>query len=161
MDSLASLLGSLLSTMRERHIDLANLIAGLPEGALDWRPATDAASLAGLTAHILVVEEAALRVAAGDSLTWPGANGEGMAERQTEAEMRAALAALNDLAARVFAALTALRLAAPQPGEERTIAAMLIEEFDHCAMHYGQVQLTRHLWEAANPGWQSPYEHWR
>ena len=145
MDSPAPLLTALLSTMRERHADLANLLGGLPAGALDWRPAVAAGSLAGLTAHILVVEEATLRAAAGESIPWPSANGEGMDERHTEAELVAGLAALDALAAGVFAALRPAALAAAQPGEQRTIGEMLIEEFDHVAMHYGQAQLTRHL----------------
>ena len=161
MEPSGSLLGPLLSTMRERHADLVNLLAGLPQGALDWRPAIAAGSLAGITGHILVVEEAALRLAAGEAIPWPGANGEGMGDHRTEAELLAGLAALDALAARAVLALTAARLAEPQPGEERTIGAMLVEEFDHCAMHYGQAQLTRHLWEAANPSWVSPYVHWR
>ncbi len=161
MDPLAPLLSALLSTMRERHADLANLLGGLPTGALDWRPAVGAASLGGLTAHILVVEEATLRVAAGESILWPAVNGEGMDERHDELELVASLAALDALAARVLSALRPAALAAAQPGEQRTIGEMLIEEFDHVAMHYGQAQLTRHLWEAANPGWPSPYNHWR
>jgi hypothetical protein len=53
------------------------------------------------------------------------------------------------------------RLDAMQPGGERTVGSMLVEDLDHSAMHYGQVQLTRHLYELAHPELASTYQHWR
>jgi hypothetical protein len=45
-------------------------------------------------------------------------------------------------------------------GGERLVEALL-EDLDHCALHHGQAQLTRNVWEATHPDMPTAYEHWR
>lgn len=155
------LLRGLLTAGRERHEDMANLVRGLPDGAFDWRPAPEAPSIAGLVLHIADVEAFIARVAGGSGEVWQGVNGSRMDEQAGEAALIAAIAAVDAAIAGVLSSLSPGRLSEPQPGEERTIGEMLVEDLDHSAMHYGQLQLTRHLWEAAHPQWPSDYVHWR
>jgi hypothetical protein len=155
------LLAALLATSHERHFDMVNLVRGLPPGALDWRPAPDAASLAGLALHILDVEEAVARLAAGEVYAWTAENGSRMDESAEETLLVDEILRVDGVVKSRLSGLTGERLGAALPGEERTAGAMLGEDMDHCAMHYGQLQLTRHLWEAAHPEWPRTYLHWR
>jgi hypothetical protein len=36
-----------------------------------------------------------------------------------------------------------------------------VEDLDHVAVHHGQMQLKRHLYEAAHLEVPATYEHWR
>lgn len=143
---------ALIATMDDRHEDMVQLLAGLPAGALDWRPAAEASSLAGLTRHILDVEGHVLRELGGGDPAWAGANGS-----QIDAPSDAAL--LVRLVEEIGRGLRLLLARIPATDAGGLAAAL--EEFDHCAMHWGQMQLTRHLWEAAHPAAASRYHHWR
>lgn len=155
------LVAGLLTTLHERHVDMADLVGGLPAGALDWRPGPEMNSLAGLALHILEDEEFVARVAAGESLSWHGENGSSLELTADEARVVAAIEAVDALLKQVLPGLPAARYGDTQPGEDRTIGSALIEEFDHSAMHYGQMQLTRHLFELAHPRAPTTYKHWR
>ena len=143
---------ALLATMDDRHGDMAALLGGLPAGALDWSPAADANSLAGLARHILDIEGHVAGDLAGGDSSWTGANG-----TQVDAPANADL--LTELLQQSGRALNALLGEVSARDSARLM--VVLEEFDHCAMHHGQMQLTRHLWEAAHPGVASRYEHWR
>ena len=155
------LLAGLLGTMHERHFDMLNLVSGMPEGALAWAPGPEMACLAGLAAHILEVEVFAGRVAAGEDLRREGGNGP---PPHAGADAAALAAAIDDADRFLKGVLGGLRgevFSRTQPGEERSVGAAIVEEFDHAAMHYGQMQITRHLWEAAHPAFEATYNHWR
>ena len=154
------MLEALLGTAADRHADMVNIVSDLQDEALGWRPAEAASSMAGLVLHILHLEATALSIAMGGAAEF-GENGAGTEDFCSAVDLVAGIDRIQDELGRTFRALSASRLQAAQPGEERTIAAMLVEEFDHAAMHYGQLQLTRHLWEAANPRAESSYSHWR
>jgi DinB superfamily len=155
------LLATVLRTTAERHEDMRNLVTGLPEGALHWRPAPEAASLADLVFHIAALEGAVARIAAGSQEPWELGNGAGMGQ---DGGLRELLEVLARAAAAIEEALKDVYEEAfieTVPGGERTIGEMIVEELDHAAMHYGQLQLTRHLWEEAHPAWDRTYLHWR
>jgi hypothetical protein len=158
---LPPLLRGLLTTAHERHVDMLNLVAGLPVGALDWRPGPDAASLAGLSLHILDVEEYLARLAAGEHTEWTGENGSRMDETAEEQQLVSEILRVDGLLRAALEGVTSERLAEHQPGEERTVGEALVEDLDHSAMHYGHMQLTRHLFELAHPDIEPTYEHWR
>jgi hypothetical protein len=160
-ETLPPLVRGLLTTTRERHVDMANLVAGLPAGALEWQPFDDAASLAGLALHILDVEEYLAALANGAAVEWTGENGSRMQERATEAELLAEIERIDSLLISALGSVDAERLGALQPGESRTVGEALVEDLDHSAMHYGHMQLTRHSWEAAHPDAAPTYSHWR
>ncbi len=155
------LLAGLLGTMHERHFDMLNLVSGLPAGALFWAPGPEMTCVAGLAAHILEVEVFAGRVAAGENLHWEGGNGPPPHGEDEAAALAAAIVEADHFLKGVLGRLTGDALSRPLPGEDRSAGAAIVEEFDHAAMHYGQMQITRHLWEAAHPGFEPTYTHWR
>lgn len=160
-EGLPALLTGLLTTTHERHMDLVALVSDLPPGALSWTPGPAAAHISGLVMHILEVEEYLARVASGQQVEWAGTNGWSM---DLELEAAALTARIAEVDAHLKAALEAVpddRLQGPEPASARTVGSMLVEDLDHSAMHYGQVQLTRHLYELAHPEFRSKYEHWR
>jgi len=72
--------------------------------------------------------------------------------------------AITDLDTRMVAAFASLddgRLEASVPGGDEPLGEALLEDLDHCAIHHGQAQLTRNLWEAAHPDGPETYEHRR
>lgn len=142
----------LIATMDDRHKDMAALLTGLLDGGLDWAPAADGNSLADLARHILNIEGHVRRELSGGDLAWSGANG-------TQIDAPSDAGVLSDLLEEVGQELRLVLAGVPAQNSAALVVAF--EEFDHCALHYGQMQLTRHLWEAANPGVASRYEHWR
>lgn len=159
--TLPALLRALLTTSHERHWDMQQLVSGLPREALDWRPAPEAASLGGLALHIVDVELYVARLAAGIEGPWAGENGSRMDESGDCEELLAAIDAADQQLKEALAGLTAERLESAGPGGEGTLGEALAGDLDHSAMHYGHLQLTRHLWEASHPDWESGYIHWR
>jgi hypothetical protein len=158
---LPALLAGLLTTTHERHTDLVALVSGVPPGGLTWVPGPEAAHISGLVMHILEVEEYLARVAADEEVEWAGTNGSSMDVALDEAGLVARITEVDGLLKQALEQVPAERLGAMQPGGDRTVGSMLVEDLDHSAMHYGQVQLTRHLYELANPEFRSRYEHWR
>ncbi|MPZ98447.1 MAG: DUF664 domain-containing protein [Dehalococcoidia bacterium] len=157
---LHSLLAALLLTGHERHVDMSDLVSGLPEGALDWRPSEGVNSLAGLVRHILHVEGAMVAAAGGDTTLWDPTQGARLEESGSEQDLLDAIEACDAAMKTVLPGLTPDDLARSHPGESRSVGSGLVEEFDHSAMHYGHMQVTRLLWEQAHPEVPRTYEHW-
>lgn len=144
------LLEGLLATAHERHVDMSDLVSGLPDGALDWRPAERVNSLAGLVRHIVDIESHAARLGRGDDeWRWDDSDGAHLEEGGTESDLLAAIADCDALVKDVLESL-----------DEPERASPAIEEFDHAAMHYGHMQVTRLLWEQAHPDAPRTYSHW-
>ena len=160
-NTLPPLLRGLLTTTRERHVDMANLVSGLPPEGLDWQPFPESASLAGLALHILDVEDYLAALASGDATEWSGENGSRMDETRSAEELLREIERVDGRLVEALEQVTLQRLSAPQPGERRTVGQALVEDLDHSAMHYGHMQLTRHAWEVAHPGAPLTYAHWR
>ena len=152
---------AMLSTAHDRHLDLAALVTGLPDDAVTWTPCADAPALAGLVLHILDVERHLATIAAGEDDHWAGDNGSHILDRATAAELRDAITDLDARMMSAFASMNDARLEASVPGGDEPLGEALLEDLDHCAIHHGQAQLTRNLWEAAHPDAPETYEHWR
>jgi len=151
----------LLSTTRDRHEDMIALVGRLPEGALAWSPAADAPTLAGLALHILDVERYVLSVAVGEDIGWTGERGTHIGDVASEEELVAAIDTADRWFVGAFEALTEERLAADTVDGCTTVGEAIVEDLDHVAVHQGQMQLTRHLYEGAHPEVPATYEHWR
>jgi hypothetical protein len=149
-----------MSTTHDRHLDLAALIHGLGDEDLSWTPCADAPALAGLVLHILDIEGHLAAIANGEDDHWTGENGSRILDSATSDELRAAIDAVDARIWTAFASLDEARLEAPVSGDERLVEALL-EDLDHCALHHGQAQLTRNMWEATHPDVPKSYEHWR
>ncbi len=108
--------------------------------------------LADLARHILDIEGHVARELAGGDPSWTGANG---TQANVEADAGVLAERLEELGETLEGLLSQVVVA------ELARLTVALQEFDHCAMHYGQMQLTRHLWEGAHPDTASTYLHWR
>ena len=154
------LLQGMLTVAHERHVDMSDLVSGLPDGALDWWPSEGTNSLAGLVRHILADERAVVLAAGGATGEWDGTQGAHLDESGTERELIEAIDSCDALVKTVLPGLAATDLAREQPGQSRSFGRALAEEFEHSAMHYGHMQMIRLLWEQAHPGAPRTYRHW-
>jgi uncharacterized damage-inducible protein DinB len=136
------------------------LVSRLPDGALEWSPAENAPALAGLAMHILDVERYVLSVAVGEDIGWTGERGTHIEDVANEEQLLAAIQEMDRRIAEAFGMLTEQALAAATLGGGSTVAEAIIEDLDHVAVHHGQMQLTRHLYEAAHPDAPATYVHW-
>jgi uncharacterized damage-inducible protein DinB len=159
-DDASSVVRSILSTTQDRHADLAALIDGLGDDDLTWTPCDGAPALAGLVLHILDVEGHLAAIAVGEDDHWTGENGSHILDTASLDDLRKAIDDADARVRTVFATLDHERLESPVSDGQRLVEALL-EDLDHCALHHGQAQLTRNLWEAAHPEAPRTYEHWR
>jgi DinB family protein len=150
---LGPVLRALLSTTRDRHEDLVNLVRGLPDGGLVWTPAPGTPAIAGLVLHVLDVEQHVAFLIEGIDDGWTGERGTRILEAADE---EALLALISEVGGRLQVDLEAL--SADRAG---TVGADVVEDLDHVAVHVGQLQLTRNLFEAAHPNAPGTYKHWR
>lgn len=160
-DGMHPLLAGILTTTHERHVDMIDLIRDLPDGALSWRPGPQMSSLAGIVRHMMDDETEFVRSLAEMPNGWPGVNGEWMDTTGTAAELVALIADGDALLKRMYPILTDEHLRQPHPASGTPIGQELIEMADHSGMHYGHMQITRHLYELAHPDFASQYQHWR
>ncbi len=155
------LLAGMLGVTHERHYDMMRLVRDLPHDALLWRPGSRMSSLAGLVRHIMDDDVRCARRAAGETVADVG-NGAFMDATDDAPTLVACIVEGDALVKRLLEPLTPAHLAerrgsqADSPVAGRIIADMV----DHNAMHWGQMQLTRHLWEHAHPDFRGAYEHW-
>jgi hypothetical protein len=145
---------ALLSTTHDRHLDMTRLVGGLPPGGLKWVPADGASTLAGLTLHVLDVERYLVALLTGEDIGWTGQRGTRITEEATETEL---IAEIEERDAEMKAAIAAVTAERWGSGD----VANLLDDLDHVAVHQGQMQLTRNLYEAAYPDASGSYEHWR
>ncbi len=148
----------MLTTLKEFQERLAALHAGInktlddvsSEG-LDWRPSSAMNSLGVLAAHV-----------AGSERYWIGTvAGNDLLTRDREAEFRTVggdaatlLKRLDEVLAHsqtIVSRLTPLDLedgrVAPRDERNVTVAWALLHALEHTALHLGQMQLMRELWE--------------
>jgi hypothetical protein len=152
--------GGVLVTLRERHVDMIDLVKDLSGEALSWRPVPRASHLSGLVHHIIEVELFTVRAADGDETAWHGRDGSSL---EIDADGGALIDLVVSADREMFSILATLpgdRLRERQSGHDRTFGSALVEESEHSAIHVGQMQLTRHLWAAAHSDIPDAYEHW-
>lgn len=146
----------------ERHEDMLALVSGLPSGGLDWQASDTMASIGGIASHILLVEDYAIHAVAGANFAgWTGRNGQDMDRRGGETELRSRIIELDGRAKTILCEAGEQELLRRHEGNGRTLFDVLVEEMDHAAMHYGQMQISRQLFEEAHPDFVSGYQHWR
>lgn len=138
---------------------LADVLEGLPDGALDWTPVSGTNSLAVLSVHSLTSLEFWLCAGAGARPSRPE-----YLERRAEAfrvrgltgaQLRARLASTTVIVTRALegAEDDALTTALPWTGEEGGLisgAECLFRAIGHLREHVGQAQVVRDLWMAAS-----------
>jgi uncharacterized damage-inducible protein DinB len=142
---------SYLNRLQRLHEDISIAIDGLPQAALDWSPGPEMNSIGVLVVHLTGAER-----------YWIGDVARGDPSRRVrEAEFRArgqdsmALKELLDGAlSYASGALEQLSLedleterTSPRDGENFSTAWALLHALEHSAIHLGQIQLTRQLWD--------------
>lgn len=135
----------------ELHADLLKALDGLPAEALDWAPGPETNSVSVLLVHLTGAERYWIGdVALGDA-----------SGRVRAAEFEVRELTVEDLRVRVTAAEAYARQAlsrfspadlettrtSPRDGRAFTVGWCLAHALEHSALHLGQVQLTRQLWE--------------
>lgn len=155
-------LSPVIRVMHERHEDMLALASGLPAGGLEWQASDAVPSIGGIASHILLVEDYAIRTVAGEVLEgWTGENGQDIDLESSEAEICSRITELDARAKAILSETGEQTLRSRHEGNGRSLFDVLAEEMDHVAMHYGQMQIARQLFEDAHPDFLSEYEHWR
>lgn len=142
-----------LKCLETLHVDMQRLLEGLPLAALDWSPGPEMNTLGVLAVHV-----------AGSERYWIGeVAGGDPANRDRPAEFRSRGLDGATLTGRLAASLvhsraTLEKLSLPELEAQRTLADghgvtvawALFHNLEHLALHVGQIQLTRQLWEQEN-----------
>ncbi|MDQ2692427.1 MAG: DUF1572 domain-containing protein [Chloroflexota bacterium] len=142
-----------LDLMQANHKEILRALEGLPSAALDWTPGSDMNSISVLIFHLTGAERYWIGdVAAQDPK-----------ERDRDAEFRVREVDAGVLKKRLADNLEYARnmlgnfntgdLEAPRvssrDGRTYSVAWALLHALEHTALHLGQIQLTRQLWEQA------------
>jgi uncharacterized damage-inducible protein DinB len=146
----------LFDRFHELHTDLGKTIDGLPIEALDWVAGPDMSSISIMVVHL-----------AGAERYWIGAVALGestdrVREQEFEVkdlspdELRTRLTEADEYARGALSrfSLTDLEETRRSPRNEKTfrVGWCLMHALEHSALHLGQVQLTRQLWEQNRSG---------
>lgn len=148
-----------LERLETLHAGVEQALEGLPPAALDWVPGPDMNSLTVLAVHI-----------AGSQRFWIGELvGRDPSGRKRPAEFRASGLGLTTLQTTLAQVLTNSRSTLVQvtlemmedtrvsPFDQRevTVAWCLAHALEHTALHLGQMQITRQMWQLQQAGQES------
>ena len=142
---------SYLDLLQDCHNGSLETLEGLSQDGLDWIPGQDMNSIGVLLAHITGSE----RYWIGDIAAQEPSNRDRDAEflvRGLEADVfRKRLSDNLEYARNVLEKMSLEDLessrVSPGNGREYTVAWALIHALEHAALHLGQIQITRQLWE--------------
>jgi hypothetical protein len=164
------LLSGILNMMDFAHRNMIQIIADLPDEALVWQPAPDMGTLSGIICHAMYCEVYALRLAAGEDVSYDLKYDESEEEHSTwrTAEGRDALMARiaggDAIMKRILPTMTvaAMEERVPAWGGNalRSGGDLIAKAATHTTMHWGHMQMTRQLWEQAHPEFVGAYTPW-
>ena len=140
-----------LNLLQKCHNDIHEALDGLPPAALDWAPGPDTNSISVLVFHLTGAERYWIGDVAAQDPT----------ERDRDAEFRVHDVGKDVLKKRLTDNLEYARTAlekftvqdlettrvSARDGREFTVAWALLHALEHTALHLGQIQLNRQLWE--------------
>jgi len=140
-----------LNLLQNCHNDINVALEGLPSAALDWTPGSDMNSISVLVFHTT-----------GSERYWIGdIAAQDPTKRDRKAEFRVHDLSVDILKKRLADNMEYSRTAlekftvqdletkrvSASDGREFTVAWALLHALEHAALHPGQIQLTRQLWE--------------
>ncbi len=139
-----------LKSLETLFADFADLLEGLPQEALDWRPEADTSSLAVLAVHTA----GSTRYRLGEVCLGEAPTRDRPAEFRTADMDSAALQAhLRETVAHARQSLAQLTMddlprIRPMPGRgmEVSIAQALLQALEHGSQHLGHAQITLQMW---------------
>ena len=137
--------------LTDLHRELERTIQGLSQAALDWSPGPGMNSLDVLASHVA----GAQRYWIGDVIAGDSSHRDRDAEFHTQGRDAAGLAAcLSETLAHTRGVLERLTLpdleatrTSSRDGRPVSVAWALAHALEHTALHLGQMQLTRQVWE--------------
>jgi uncharacterized damage-inducible protein DinB len=141
----------LLDRFHELHADIAKSLEGLPVEALDWKPGPETNSINVLVVHLTGAERYWIEAVALGEPTERVRDEEFLAHGLSAVDLKERLAAEDDFTRRALARfnLPDLEESRKSPRNEKTfnVGWCLAHALEHSALHLGQIQLTRQLWE--------------
>ena len=152
------MLASAAFVLTDDFKELRSALEGLPDGALNWKPAGDETnSVAVLVTHVLHSTRSWISTAVGAPLPDRDRDSEFRANAKSTADLLALLdaiggqilALLNNSAEIDWAANRKPHMR-PDPSLPEYVPASfaLLHAIEHCGQHVAHVSLTRQLWEA-------------
>ena len=146
-----TILKDYLERLESLHADIGQTVEGLSPVALDWGPGPDMNSLAVLAAHIAGSERYWIGDIAGNDPSGRVREAEfqtgGLDEATLTTRLETALAHSQATLEKLTLAELEVKRTDPRDGNEYTVAWALFHALEHTALHLGQMQLTRQLWE--------------
>ena len=142
-----------LNLLQEKHNEILETLEGLAPAALDWTPGPDMNSISALVFHLTGAE----RYWIGDVAAQDPKDRDRDAEfRVREVGMAILKERLDDNLEYARSTLSNFKLedletrrVSRRDGQSYSVAWALIHALEHTALHLGQIQLTRQLWEQA------------
>lgn len=155
---------SYLAMLDDLRGQIADLIAGLPAEALNWRPIEGeddhvTNSLAVMAAHVAGAEHFWIHEVAGGQPPTRDRPAEFVTEVDGPEPLLAKLKATGEETAEVMATLTAEDLDSKRQARDRSVPMRwaILHAIDHTALHLGHMQITYQLWSsgqaADSPRW--------
>jgi uncharacterized damage-inducible protein DinB len=140
-----------LDLFAQLHANCKDLISGLPQQSLDWRPGEDMNSLCVLVTHLTGAERYWIGdVAMGES-SGRNRDDEFLAKEMSAEKL---IKKLDDSLAYIQAAFERLMVddlsktrVSPRDGREFSIGWAISHALEHTALHVGHIQITRQLLE--------------
>lgn len=137
--------------LQELHTDNAKAVDGLPLDALDWNPGQGTNSIGVLVVHLTAAEHFWIGDMALGEPSDRVREEEFLARGLTAKDLKQRLTAAEAYARAAFNRLTLSDLEkerkSPRSRKTFTVGWCLFHALEHIALHTGQIQLTRQLWQ--------------
>jgi uncharacterized damage-inducible protein DinB len=142
---------NILNNLQELHDDIRSAVKGLPPDALDWTPGPDMNSINVLTVHLTGAERFWLGDVVAREPSGRDRETEFKVQGLSETSLVARLKANEDYLQKTLAPFTLQILdeerVSPRNGRVVTVGWALGHALKHTALHVGQIQLMRQLWD--------------
>jgi uncharacterized damage-inducible protein DinB len=146
-------LDNYLNRLDDLHGQVADLVAGLPAEALNWRPIEDkdnlvTNSLAVMAAHVAGAEHFWIAEVIGGRPATRDRDAEFITVAATPAELLQILQKVSQETKEVLSTLSESDLSETRQARDRTVAVRwgILHVIDHTSLHLGHMQMTYQLW---------------
>lgn len=146
-----AMLAACAAQLRERHEEIKEVLAALPQEALDWSPGAGMNTMAALVTHVAGAERWLIGEVAGREPAARNRDAEFLAAGRTAEELcsllDATLAHSLGVLARVTEEDAAREFTHPRNGQVHTAGWAIVQAVGHAGTHLGHLEMTRQLWE--------------
>lgn len=140
-----------LSHLQELHGDIRSALKGLPPNALDWSPGHEINSLSVLVIHLTGAERYWIGDVIANDSSERDRDAEFKVQGLSEEILNRRLSENEEYISKVLEAFTLQELetirTSPRNNREATVGWVLNHILKHTALHAGQTQIMRQLWE--------------